>query len=894
MDTICQSSVSKFVSGSIDVDWLVKENDLDRLDSVQNHLSSAPVASLLLHNSVLDGSVVKYFELAQCSIQFLLFCKQFLDQSVTTLRNNVCELRWKNEKLERLCKRRNEELLAVHSQQARKGTESPWQGMEGGSRTLVCPKCCKDAINSSGMEIDKATNVGPPFGHNHHQNQQRRRAVTKASSSVREPSLYDDNGSLENNRNAAVDGEEDRSQRIENRDINLINTIKLELEVKHLRAQLAEVQLELGERRHREKGLAIPIPTKVETVVAPAEEKHPHGPGNSECRESEKEKHLLPEKRDVGVQIDAVSIVHQTEKASVIVDSSTNTTKATCNDALQGNIKEVYVAVKDEGEGRLMALLQEQLSKVLEQRAAATTAVTTTPARDVISCGLEAIETTGLSRKPIEIISIASEISPGLDQQQEQREFFEDMKRLLHEEVRSIEKHLQDKYRRLEGQQNNGKEGVEQDGVQHKSNDKMSDEGLHDYAEDVPRSRMCRKQQSSPESKKFILRSCGGDEEIDKNEILMPQVGGINTENQQQAAGRCPHRVVTVPSKRVKLWSPHKTEPSLVVSNFSHLAVPPGNSISAAPFESDYLSSDDGNEEDGTEEGEVEEDNDYSKECDGNKLLLLAAVVANQDGLTDSDSSGDDGGGGSVALAIERNSPEVNEGVLRKVTSELNDRLLDMGIQAKRKGITRDVLNTAERRMADERQLRKSKWSKFFVIRNRVVAKVNGLVAARVNREQRIIQEVLRQEVKQPMTMPRNCTGKLVMGSPRDLEPHQEYQSFETKDRRGFKQRQVSVELERQDEVELRRGDGPSSNLITIFNRTPDADDDDDCTIEEGDWEDSDTRNRTDEGPADLLLSREVVAPKPLPRKVLFNLNENNRKLGSLESFESEKEVRTG
>lgn len=103
------SSIQPSSAGSIDVDCLVKENDLDRLDSVNGHLSTAPLSTLLLQNSVLDMSVVKYFELAQLSIQFLLFCKQFLDHSVTTLRNRCFELQIKNEKLSRSNKRRNEE-----------------------------------------------------------------------------------------------------------------------------------------------------------------------------------------------------------------------------------------------------------------------------------------------------------------------------------------------------------------------------------------------------------------------------------------------------------------------------------------------------------------------------------------------------------------------------------------------------------------------------------------------------------------------------------------------------------------------------------------------------------------------------------------------------------------
>lgn len=337
-------SKSKFIAGSIDVDWLVKENDLDRLESVQHHLSGAPLSNLL-QNSVLDGSVVKYFELAQLSIQFLLFCKQFLDQSVTTLRNNFCELRRKNEKLERLCKRRNEELLAVHSNQRQQcrpavGDTDPLAAHESilMSRTLVCPKCCKDAINSSGMEIERmattTTTVGPPFNRNHPANS------TKAATTVEQG---DDGGSRNT---TAVAQEENRSQRIENQDINLINAIKLELEVKHLRARLAEVEMSLGEER--EKG-----PSRRRTSCTGPVLAEPHEQVVGEWGGTatvEQQQRLRG--HDVGVQIDGISIVHQTEKASVIVGSSEDV-------VVQGNSKTNIEGVTDEG--RLMALVQEQL-----------------------------------------------------------------------------------------------------------------------------------------------------------------------------------------------------------------------------------------------------------------------------------------------------------------------------------------------------------------------------------------------------------------------------------------------------------------------------------------------------------------------------------------------------
>lgn len=863
-------SKSKFIAGSIDVDWLVKENDLDRLESVQHHLSGAPL-STLLQNSVLDGSVVKYFELAQLSIQFLLFCKQFLDQGVTTLRNNFCELRRKNEKLERLCKRRNEELLAVHSNQRQQGRPAagdtdPLAAHESilMSRTLVCPKCCKDAINSSGMEIERmaTTTVGPPFNRNHPANS------TKAPTT----------GEQGDSRNTtAVAQEENRSQRIESQDINLINAIKLELEVKHLRARLAEVELGLGEER--EKG---PSSRRLTSWTRP----EPHEQVVCEWGETASAEKLHQQQplrsHDVGVQIDGISIVHQTEKASVIVGSSAHV-EPTEDVVVQGNSKTSIEGVTDEG--RLMALVQEQLSKALGQWTAANTTMTVNR-EDVIRPELERDQMPsspapssaklGLSRKPTEIISIDAEMSPVHHRQQSV--FYEEVKRVLQEEVRSIEKHWQAKYSHLESVLNE-KAREKAAVVQLESGDEHTDSKVTDVVlpdESSKPSGMCREQkqqqpQPQPQGESKPCLGISVDKEIDKNELLMPQVGGINTKNWQAGGRHHHHQQVTTLAKRVQLGSSHKTHDSLLTSKPpSHpQSTQPGPSVSTS-----YAASDNG------DEGQEAEDEEDSQECDWNNLLSTAsanaaAAKSEEDDPIDSDS------------AEEANRPEVNEGVRRKVICELSDRLLlDMGIQAKRKGITRDALNTATCRLADRRELQKSKWKKFFVIRNRVVSKVNGLVAARLNRDQKIIQEVLRQEVKQPMEI-RPSRDLRSSGSVGGVHQHESFPEREHHGRAALLRNSGSAS---RGGSANEMSDG-SSNLVTVFNRIPE----DDCSTEDSDGDgDEDADHIAGFSPPSRNRQEVVAAPKPLPRKVLFNLSENNRKLGSLESSESsaEKEVR--
>lgn len=865
----------------------MKENELDRLDSVQNHLSEAPLSRLLLHNSVLDGSVVKYFELAQLSIQFLLFCKKFLDQSVTTLRNNFCELRRKNEKLERLCKRRSEELLlAVHHQEKRQLYKP--RGYEEGSMPVVCPKCCKDAINSTGMEIEKATTA--ELAH-HHQ------SITKAT--VNQPN--DRSGRVEegeNNRNTAADGEENRSPRHENQDINLINAIKLKLEVKHLRVRLAEVETELCERRRREEELLLqsfscqppPLPRERDGQVI--------------CRVQGKEQ----PKRDVGVQIDGIPIMGQTEKPSVIVAgdaTAISTRKVVGPDGC--TTTEIDCADAAEGEARLKTLLQEQLLKALEPW----TEGMAMP--NIIRPVLEADQTLSSSAKPALSQKPAEKIATIFE-----RALFGEVKRVFQEEIRSLEKHWEAKYSQLENAFEDNKRRVEAEKSeehneillrrrrrqqQQQNHAEVTDEGLHeDFVKSTSRG-VCRKAALPADSRRTRLDVSDLHGEIDKNELLMRQVGGTNTVVGDAGVG-CRHQLVTgTATKRVQLGLCLKTaESNLLTSSFSSLRK--GTSTASES------SSEEGVEEKDSEvEGVSDEAEFYSELCEEPNKLNRPPHATNNGGPLDSDSSEGGAGGGGVARAVmKRTSPEVNEGVRRKVICELNDRLLDMGIQAKRKGISRDALSTATCRLADERDLRKSKWNKFFVIRHRVVANVNGLVAAtRLSREQKIIREVLQQEVRQPESkMLAKSAAAMDTISARDLQVgcgkgtiprvgSVVQKSLVVKEQRAFERQEQhvpvgSVGKREEDQMGEERNsptEGPASDKVTSFNRIPDTNEEPgDCSTDEDDFQ---WRGRRIEvATAESLPRKWEVVPKPMPRKVLFNLNENKDKLGSLESLKSE------
>ena len=326
---------------------------------------------------------------------------------MTTLRNNLCELRRKNEKLERLCKRRNEGLLAVHSHQQ----AHPQRGLltttmeqeDRGPGMVVCSKCCKDAINSSGLEIGRKTIGGA--------------AITKATleescDQGEQEECTDDRGDWDN-RSTAVKGREKRIGK--SGDINLINAIKLELEVKQLRTRLAEVEQELREQRSRG------------TVATVATSTSCHGEGSPPAGRQQGG----GEKCEVGVQIDGLPIRGQgkvkedEEKESHVIEGKKSSEKRPM-DAPQ------MAEAKTEGEdGRLMALVQEQLSKALEhwqqakEESAAAKEVAHPPTH----------KTPLLTCRPVEIISIGG----GCEGQESQSVTREEMKRILQQEVQCIE-----------------------------------------------------------------------------------------------------------------------------------------------------------------------------------------------------------------------------------------------------------------------------------------------------------------------------------------------------------------------------------------------------------------------------------------------------------------------
>lgn len=71
----------------LDIDRIIRERDIA---IVEKHLDN--ILDYSLDNDelkILDNSFVKLFQLYQLGIEFLLYCKKFLDRTVVTLKNDL-------------------------------------------------------------------------------------------------------------------------------------------------------------------------------------------------------------------------------------------------------------------------------------------------------------------------------------------------------------------------------------------------------------------------------------------------------------------------------------------------------------------------------------------------------------------------------------------------------------------------------------------------------------------------------------------------------------------------------------------------------------------------------------------------------------------------------------
>lgn len=174
------------ILASLDTARIIRESDFEKLDQCIPFLIRSSVGNLL-NVRILDPAIARIYILAQLCLQHLLFCTKFLDKSVYSLRESVFSYQKKVQKLEELVQKCNEEIELL--QKKLKRQEAINQPI------FPCNKCTKNFLSAELLE-------------NH---------VSR------------------------------KHQESKDKDSHLINTIKLELEIKQLKERLNATEKELKE-----------------------------------------------------------------------------------------------------------------------------------------------------------------------------------------------------------------------------------------------------------------------------------------------------------------------------------------------------------------------------------------------------------------------------------------------------------------------------------------------------------------------------------------------------------------------------------------------------------------------------------------------------------------------
>lgn len=183
---------------------ILRDQSLEQIDGVLNHLSEAPLGSILESN-ILDSGIAKYFILSQFSVQYLLFCRKFLEETVADLRESYGISQMELATTKRSLSEANNEILQLH----KKITQ-----MEAIHEVIYpCHLCTKNFVSNDALNLH----------------------ITRKHNNVL--------GKAEKKYETQQTQVKDREN-----DLTLINTIKLELEIKQLKERLSNAEREIKEK----------------------------------------------------------------------------------------------------------------------------------------------------------------------------------------------------------------------------------------------------------------------------------------------------------------------------------------------------------------------------------------------------------------------------------------------------------------------------------------------------------------------------------------------------------------------------------------------------------------------------------------------------------------------
>lgn len=189
-------------TGSYETDRILREQNFEVVDDALQHLSEAPLGTAL-ETHILDSGISKYFTMSQYAIQYLLCCRTFLDESVVELREAHATAQQEIAKLRKSLGESNNDIIQLHKKITQIET----------IREVVfpCHLCPKNFISNEALNIHigRKHRVGTP-------------TATPAGG-----------GSVSRDRD---------------NDMQLINTIKMELEIKQLKERLNAAERNIKER----------------------------------------------------------------------------------------------------------------------------------------------------------------------------------------------------------------------------------------------------------------------------------------------------------------------------------------------------------------------------------------------------------------------------------------------------------------------------------------------------------------------------------------------------------------------------------------------------------------------------------------------------------------------
>ena len=215
----------------MEIERILSEQNFEQINGVLDHISEAPLASILDSN-ILDSGIAKYFIISQFAIQFLLFCRKFLEETVTELREYHGSSQMEIATLRKSLSEANNEILQLH----KKITQ-----MEAIHEVIYpCHLCTKNFVSSDALSLH--------ISRKHQAN----------------------NGKLEKRPDVPHSLFKEREN-----DMTLINTIKLELEIKQLKERLNNTEKEIKDKNMES---ANTFPTKsTETALEPKNSTHSIG-----------------------------------------------------------------------------------------------------------------------------------------------------------------------------------------------------------------------------------------------------------------------------------------------------------------------------------------------------------------------------------------------------------------------------------------------------------------------------------------------------------------------------------------------------------------------------------------------------------------------------------------